>query len=768
MILNSTKYKNPERTIVGLLNFVTNADTIILCDTSVGAVALELLSIPNDQWSTTYSIYVIDNSNNASVNNITINAPVGYTINNQSSLTINTNGGSVVIKVASNTGYLGSLTSGGTSGGSVSVVNQQNPFTPPNLLTSSLSKLTFKGLQSTVIGNEVTISNDFVSVSAINLNSLITSKTLIPNQWYNVTDAIFGSGAFSQTVNVFVCATSTDKINSFGLGQFYNADYNGIGNYSGITGFNSQLGVWYAGLGVAIGDVAIWYNLMYANTTGVNTSTPPNLDTTNWKLLSFSETNGYILVSNEISYYSSANIITSRKDNFLNEVVFAQSSGLTLDLNALNVFRWGDSGITLNTVTKDGIFSCCNVQSKSIQIRQNTIISSQIYFGDPDNNLGGTSGEFSNNIFENNSANILYGKTTGSGNFRKNKITLGGFLIDNAGSIDGNVFSYCYGYINNNDGNASISDAEMHFCQLAIDNQGNIGSSQFIACPTTFVNALNAQYSSNYALNCELHIENSFTTFTNNTFKNSYIETTNFSGFRHNNIENSTFVLLNNNAEFGGYGTLAPLGNNIRNSNFTISTNQKQISSNTIEDSKIVITTNNGSIQNNYFLQQTEITILSNTGDLENLSTYGANFGSGLNNSISFNGGTYQKGNLSIAVTLDCSQPSIYNSGTQTLTIPSAFRDFAGIFYLDNASGITITKIINISTIGEQTIYSNNGIVTFITNSVTIGYIYEIVSNRPAPYSYLVTHRTNGNDYIKIINSGIFNCVTNSNAGIFV
>jgi len=36
MILNETKYKNPQRTILGAINFVFNGDTIILCDTALG------------------------------------------------------------------------------------------------------------------------------------------------------------------------------------------------------------------------------------------------------------------------------------------------------------------------------------------------------------------------------------------------------------------------------------------------------------------------------------------------------------------------------------------------------------------------------------------------------------------------------------------------------------------------------------------------------------------------------------------------------------
>jgi hypothetical protein len=116
MALPSQKYQNPKRTITGTSNTIFPDDVVILCDTSSGAVSLTLQAIPNDYWSTQYTLYVVDSGNNATTNNITINAPSGQTINGASSFVINTSGASVVVSIVANNKYIGqySVTAGGT------------------------------------------------------------------------------------------------------------------------------------------------------------------------------------------------------------------------------------------------------------------------------------------------------------------------------------------------------------------------------------------------------------------------------------------------------------------------------------------------------------------------------------------------------------------------------------------------------------------------------------------------------------------------------
>jgi hypothetical protein len=105
MALFSTTYKNPSRIVSGTPQLFAD-DVVLLCNTSGSAVVINLLEIPADYWNTTWKLYVVDNSSNAGTNNITINAPSGYTINNQASVVINQNDGECVVRISSNTSFL--------------------------------------------------------------------------------------------------------------------------------------------------------------------------------------------------------------------------------------------------------------------------------------------------------------------------------------------------------------------------------------------------------------------------------------------------------------------------------------------------------------------------------------------------------------------------------------------------------------------------------------------------------------------------------------
>lgn len=102
--LFSQPIPNNYRTVSGIVT-PSQDDTVLYCDTSSGAVVINLLAIPDNYWNTNAKLYIVDNSNNSSVNNITINAGTGQTIDNQSSISIATNGGSVCVRVSGNTRY---------------------------------------------------------------------------------------------------------------------------------------------------------------------------------------------------------------------------------------------------------------------------------------------------------------------------------------------------------------------------------------------------------------------------------------------------------------------------------------------------------------------------------------------------------------------------------------------------------------------------------------------------------------------------------------
>jgi hypothetical protein len=154
MELNTTYYNNNSRIVSGT-PIVYQDDVILLCDTSTGAVTINLLEIPDNQWMTTYKLYIIDNSNNASVNNITINAGVGQLINDQPSITISTNGEGCLVRIISNNQYI-STASGGVVSNALEVLDEGVSLTP------NAASMNFVGdyVTATAVGNNVTVTID--------------------------------------------------------------------------------------------------------------------------------------------------------------------------------------------------------------------------------------------------------------------------------------------------------------------------------------------------------------------------------------------------------------------------------------------------------------------------------------------------------------------------------------------------------------------------------------------------------------------------------
>ena len=105
MSMYSTVYENPSRIVTGTPT-IYNDDVVLYCNTSSGAVTINLLDIPNDYWLTTWKLYIVDYSNNAGTNNITINAGSGQTINALSSVIIDVNGGSAIVRISGNTTFV--------------------------------------------------------------------------------------------------------------------------------------------------------------------------------------------------------------------------------------------------------------------------------------------------------------------------------------------------------------------------------------------------------------------------------------------------------------------------------------------------------------------------------------------------------------------------------------------------------------------------------------------------------------------------------------
>lgn len=814
MILNSTYYKNPQRTIVGLLNVVSTADTIILCDTSVGAVAIQLLEIPNDQWNTTYKLYIADKSSNASTNNITITAPLGFTINNQSSLVISTDGGAVLIRVASNTGYLGSLTSGG-SGGSVSVINQQNPTIAPVTLTTSLDQLIVKGFQTTNVGNDVTLQNAFVSVTNAQIISLISGGTLIPNQIYQISNATFGITP-PIAFNVFIKATSINSLDTYGSGKFFNADYNSNGDYSGVTGFVAQKGVWSSfAFPVVIGDVAIWNNLHWKNLTGLNGFNPPDVDLVNWQLLPYSATNGYIIEHDLIGYDVQTNRITWRKDNLLNYVEFFTDSGSGgTGFNSLNRFQWGNTQTTSNEVAGKSLFDNCNVKLQNT-MSNNKLHNSNVILSQ--SNLATHFNSFGNNQFINSVRPMLIFGNDLTAYFYNNFWTniVSGSCVLNAGAIIENNF------FDSSTIDVVLSTATMsgnHVVSSTFDvskSGGNFTNNIFALADINISNSTGTEeqnqvlygqidvtgnnagiISSNNLQNgsfLQINIQAvSGSVFNNSIFGGAriIIGGTNSGNIRQNNIQNKSSIEINDQGVTGeisyntmnngsailitdinsgliGNGGIKGLGNDFTNGTaltLTSVQNSQEIYRNTFVSTEMTIINVDGSISQCQFTNSTIQLQSMNNNTLVGLIL----FTSVLGNTTyvlpqTFSTGEYIKGNGSIQANLDCSNPTIYDIPSQRLTIPNELRSFAGIYNLVNAGGISINQIVNMNSEIITKFKNNAGTTNFRVVAVGVAVANEIIGDATIPAIFGIVYRISGQDNVSFSRQNTFNAVEKLN-----
>lgn len=628
MILNSTKYKNPQRTISGLLNAVSNADTIILCDTSLGAVAIELLEIPFDQWSTTYKVFIVDSFNNAGTNNITITAPAGFTINNQPSLVISTNGGSVTVSVASNTGYLGSGSSGG--GNLIQILNENVVITP------AVSSIDFVGLlvNATAVGSAVTvtINSNLVVVSYSQLQTLISTNALIPAQQYLVKDAIF-TNTINETVPIIIDAVTTNEVTLSGSGIFLNADYQGVGDYSSVPSVTGLFGVWQTLGAYLIGNIVIWNNLNWENISG-NNGGSPDTSPLDWTLLPKTSTTGYITEIDIIKYKVDTNQISYRED--VRNNCIENNLQTLIAKESFYYFQWGNDSVTNNEVISESAFIIWNNRGRAnyntlsnisgVEITtENTVLNSnnfdfsnveivdnlgeiiensftnvpfiQILNPDPNSLIKGNTWKFGKNNLITNYGTILnnvfiaqevpsitINNSLVGTNFNNN------YLINSQGSIDNstdfidNTFESCNIQIRNN-GVHFQNNFFKNLVSAPIANDGVIFRNSLTNIFNSVItNANTGNLSDNVFVNIKaMSIENLFS-FVSNTINNSTLNIVNdpTGNFDDNVINNSTFQCLVNQG-------LIQINRLDSNSTIDISENQGQITNNGLAESRIVI-----------------------------------------------------------------------------------------------------------------------------------------------------------------------------------
>jgi hypothetical protein len=348
--LNSNKYLTPFRVVTGTPQLFPN-DVVLLCDTSLAPVVINLLDIPVNYWSTQWKLYIVDFSNNASVNNITINAGTGQLVNGLASFVISTNGAYSKITIGGNAKFL-SQNSTGTGGGGYNLIQDEGVPLPQQPIIDFVGAgvTATNGVGKTI----VTIPGAFFIVTNAQLITLILAGTMVPGAFYLVTDVLNADeGVIVQGVKGAVKSPNTIQ----GSGLYLNADYQNNGDYSGVVGFTAWKGMWspIVPFAVVIGDVVIYNNIHYKNISGIYSSGggDPSTEPTDWVPLAKSTTTGYIRETDFVKYDVGNNLVRYRADVRLNEVdYFIDGKGN----NSLVRFQWGRSLCKRNKLRGDSIF----------------------------------------------------------------------------------------------------------------------------------------------------------------------------------------------------------------------------------------------------------------------------------------------------------------------------------------------------------------------------------------------------------------------------
>lgn len=726
--LPSTKYPNVQRTVTGVVDVFPD-DVIFNCDTTTSAVTINLGEIPYDAttgvgfWSTQYKLYINDISNNAGTNSITLVAGLGQTINNAATAVLNTNGANAYVVITGNTEY--------------SVFYAPAQAIPPN----------------------------FISVTFAQLTALIAANTLIPSANYNVTDAEFGSTPIIPT-SIYIQALTTNTVSLSGQGYFFNADYQGVGNYGGIVGFAGQLGVWNLGLAPINNNVCIWNNNHYQNITGANGITNPETDVVNWQPLARQIGFGYVVEISFISYSPVNNRIESRRDRFNN---FVERTVRTFR-NSLNFFKWGSVDVRQNNVSKDSVLYNCNATTAGANsFFGNDFLDSEVILGDTIAQ-GGNIVNWSNNVVElspiifkdfggtltNNKFNNFNFQGENTGTITGNVISSATLFVVNSGTIENNVFKNIRTFtIALNSGNIYFNDVYSGSFEIRVQNIGsinnnNINNSIFIVNS----NNINSDISYNSletSSSIEIVTNEGFINF-NSLINESRINISTIqpsSGVRYFNISNKSSVQLGNVAQVIGVGAKASgvsvsNGSNLDIISFNpvvpsfynnIITNESNVQilnfnnissffSNTLDSTVFFTTDLNDQDLNRNFFKSVAFGIITPTVPFP----------------VSFFEKTAMSGNSTVEFELDCSDPAVYDLANTRLIISDNIKAMGGVYKLVNAGGLTISKIGGLSSNWVTEFYTDSGVTTFQGVSVAGALVEEIVSSSGAVAFNITTH----------------------------
>lgn len=305
--LSSNKYKTPFRIVTGTPQLFPN-DVVLLCDTLLAPVVINLLDIPTNYWSTQWKLYIVDFSNNSAVNNITINAGVGQLVNGVASFVINTNGAYSKITVGADAKFLSqnsTVTGGG--GGGYSIIQDEGVPLP---------------LQTVI---------DFQGAGVTAINGVGKTIITIPGGGGGASSFLFARKSLFIPPAIYVPvagALTRSVVNGTPM-----TDFN-FKNESGVTGFDLPTGAW-------IVDVTGWYSASAKLITRID---PASVDSNNnlgtfWMALPPPDGLGSISLA---LISQNTNILCSNK-----QLVTQNTSDINIDCSVEAVFlQAGDRVVT--------------------------------------------------------------------------------------------------------------------------------------------------------------------------------------------------------------------------------------------------------------------------------------------------------------------------------------------------------------------------------------------------------------------------------------
>ena len=184
----STKYPNNSRVVSGTATIYRD-DVVLLCDTSSAPVVINLFDIPDGFWSTQWKLYIVDNSNNAGTNSITINAGGTQKINDAASLVLNVNGTSAVVEIVSDDKFIGNLTStSGGGGGGYDTIQEEGVSLTQRTTLDVVGK--FGTASDTGSKTQLAINPTIEAITNANFLAGIAANTLTRGLTYKIVEVI--------------------------------------------------------------------------------------------------------------------------------------------------------------------------------------------------------------------------------------------------------------------------------------------------------------------------------------------------------------------------------------------------------------------------------------------------------------------------------------------------------------------------------------------------------------------------------------------------